>query len=89
MPQSMVELVKYEEDDVVTPDIVHTRAPSLLVQSPPKKASGKDRSTMIHSMVPIYTPEIKEEDVVDDIVPAENTVASATLKRAEKNFEKI
>lgn len=79
-PQSMVEIVNDEENDVVTPVLVLPRIPSRLVSSRPQKASKEDRSTLMHSLVPLSRPYINDEDFVDDTIYVENTVSSATLK---------
>lgn len=78
LPQSIVEIVNDENDendDLVTPVIVRPFFTSKLVSSRPRKKSRKDRYNRIHSLVPLSRPDIKEEYLVDDIIPAENTVA--------------
>lgn len=80
----MVEVVKDEEDVVFMTPVVRTRFSSRLVSSLPLKASMKDHSNRMHSLVPRRSPYINYEDVVGDIITADNKVASSTLKSAEK-----
>lgn len=53
LTQSMVEGLKDEDDDILTPFFFRFRVPSLLVSSSSQQASKKDRSTLIHSLVPL------------------------------------
>lgn len=70
----MVEILKDLDDDVVIPVLVRLRVPSFLVRYSLQKKSRKDRFTSIHSLVPLCWPDIKEEDLVDYIIPVENTM---------------
>lgn len=72
LPQSLEEFMKDENDDVFSPSLVSPRVPSRLVSYRPRKASKKDRSTRMHSMVPFPLQEVKDEEVVCHIIPAEN-----------------
>lgn len=67
------------------PAVVRPCVPSSLLKDRPLKASKKDRFTRINSMVPLSRTEIKKEDVVEYIIPA-NTFSSATLKGSDQTW---
>lgn len=75
-----------EEDYVVTTAAVRSRFKSRLVPYRPWKESRKNLFTRIHPLVPLYRPKKKYEDFMEDIIPAETTVPSATLKGVEQTM---
>lgn len=83
-PQYMVEVLKGEQDVLFTARAVNPRVSSHLVSSLPQKESRKDCSTCVNSLVPLSRPEIKDEDVFDDIIPSETTVESDTFEGVQK-----
>lgn len=60
------------------------RVPSILVSSSTRKAYRKYISTQIHSLIPLFRQDIKDEDFLDAKISTETTVKSDTLKEAEK-----
>lgn len=72
---------------IYTPRVVRQKIPSRLMISRPRNDSGNALSTLMHSLVHPFRPDIKDEDVVDDTITSETTMVSVTnLKGRYRNL---